>query len=93
MKEHIHILQHALGLDRYGQGKRYRNHFVTGEGSSDFDACRALASAGLMIERPASELTGGSPVFFVSADGIAFVERESEPLHPLSELLLRQINN
>lgn len=29
----LNILQHSLGLDEYGRGTPYRNHFVTGEGS------------------------------------------------------------
>lgn len=45
MKEHMHILQHALGLDQYGRGREYRNHFCTGPGSVDFLPCRALGDA------------------------------------------------
>lgn len=29
--EQLHVLQHALGLDKYGQGEMYRNHFCAGE--------------------------------------------------------------
>ena len=84
MKEHIHILQHSLGVDKYGQGNQYRNHFCTGKGSRDFDACRALLSVGLMTERAGSELTGGDSVFHVTPAGIDFVafnsaKRPTEP--------------
>lgn len=75
----LHILQHSLGLDDYGQGRQYRNHFVTGPGSKDWDACRALVDAGLMVERPGSLLTGGDSVFIVTPAGIDFVALNSPP--------------
>lgn len=77
MKEHLHILQHSLGLDEYGRGRQYRNHYVTGPGSTDWDACRALVDAGLMKEFPASQLSGGDPIFTVTEAGIAFVAKNS----------------
>ena len=40
----IEILRHALGWP-----KNYRNHFVTGKGSDDFEDCEALTKGGLMI--------------------------------------------
>ena len=49
--EQLHILQHSLGLDEYGRGTMYRNHFVTGEGSLDHPHCVALVEAGLMNQR------------------------------------------
>lgn len=54
----LQILQHALGLDQYGQGAMYRNHFVGGESE-----CRPLVALGYMTEHRASELTGGDPLF------------------------------
>jgi len=42
----LEILQHALGVDRYGQGQMYRNHFCAG--ADDAPTCRDLVSAGLM---------------------------------------------
>ena len=66
MDSKLHILQHSLGLDHYGAGRQYRNHFVTGEGSDDFPLCRELVAEGLMTERAGNELSGGSPVFFVT---------------------------
>lgn len=63
----IHILRHALGLNR---GEReYRNHFVTGHGSSDYQDCEALVAAGLMTKRPGNELTGGDDCYTVTAAG------------------------
>ena len=47
----LEILQHALGLDKYGQGEMYRNHFCAGEG--DEPTCRELVELGYMrVFRP-----------------------------------------
>lgn len=50
--EQLHILQHSLGVDEFGQGKMYRNHFCAG--GEDEDICRQLVDAGYMetFERP-----------------------------------------
>lgn len=42
----LQILQHALGLDRYGQGEISRNHFCAG--ADDEPICRALVDLGYM---------------------------------------------
>ncbi len=42
----LHILQHALGVDKYGQGKMYRDHFCAG--GNDEVVCRELVSLGYM---------------------------------------------
>lgn len=65
--ELLQILQHSLGVDQYGQGSMYRNHFCAG--GKDVDKCRELVSMGFMIERNSSELTGGDVPFFVCAEG------------------------
>lgn len=65
----LHILQHSLGLDEYGRGTFYRNHFVTGEGSKDHADCMALVAAGFMTVRNGNELSGGDDVFRVTDDG------------------------
>lgn len=69
----LHILQHSLGLSRQGAGRQYRNHFCTGPGSKDFDACRQLVADGLMTERAGSELSGGDSVFIVTPKGVDLV--------------------
>lgn len=43
---HLEILQHALGLDRYGEGESHRNHFCAG--GTDEPLCRELVAMGLM---------------------------------------------
>lgn len=45
-KEQLHVLQHALGVDEYGRGQQYRNHFCAG--GADEDICRELVAMGLM---------------------------------------------
>lgn len=57
-KELLHILQHSLGLNEYGQGNQYRNHFVAG--GDDVRKCRELVALGYMRERKDNGLTGGS---------------------------------
>lgn len=73
----LHILQHSLGLDDYGQGRQYRNHFVTGPGSKDWDACRELVEAGLMVEKKHPLITRGDSVFYVTEAGIDYVKANS----------------
>ncbi len=67
--EKIHILQHSLGVDKYGQGTKYRNHFCTGPGSADYEICRALEADGLMRSRHGLSLSGGDYIFHVTKDG------------------------
>ena len=45
----LHVLQHALGLDDYGQGEAYRNHYVCGPGHHGYDLCMAHVEAGRMV--------------------------------------------
>lgn len=73
----LHILQHSLGLDQYGQGSWYRNHYVCGPGHHGYDDCIALVADGLMVERPPRELFGGDSCFVVTQAGKEAVRRES----------------
>lgn len=73
----LHILQHSLGLDQYGRGRQYRNHFVTSDGTDDYPHCQALVAAGLMTRRPGNELTGGDDLFHVTPAGKAAVVEHS----------------
>jgi hypothetical protein len=43
------LMRHALGLNR--EREAFRNHFVCGEGHSDYDAWEALAARGLARKR------------------------------------------
>ncbi len=42
----LQILQHSLGLDQYGCGPSYRNHFCAG--GDDILVCEELVQEGLM---------------------------------------------
>jgi hypothetical protein len=75
----LHILQHSLGVDKHGQGRQYRNHFVTGEGSIDHPDCSALVRAGLMTRQKGGALTGGDDAFFVTDAGKLYVAENSPP--------------
>lgn len=70
----LEILQHALGLDKYGQGEMCRNHFCAGV--RDEDVCRSLIEFGYMKQHPTTELF---PYFncSVTEAGKAAVLRES----------------
>jgi len=70
--DQLHILQHSLGVDQYGVGQMYRNHYCGGE-----EQCRPLVTLGFMTEHRPSELTGGSPWFRVTKAGIHAMSAES----------------
>jgi hypothetical protein len=73
----LRILQHSLGADEFGRGNQFRNHFCTGPGSKDYDACKELVGMGLMNERRGNELSGGDSIFRVTGDGKEAMTRES----------------
>ncbi len=73
MSDKLGILQHALGLDQYGRGTKYRRYFVTGKGSDDYHTCRELVADGLMEDHGNHRITGGDTLFTVTAAGITFV--------------------
>lgn len=74
----LEILQHALGLDQYGRGSAYRNHFCAGE--NDEPDCLALVALGYMAEHKRTELY---PYYncSVTAEGRAAI-RELSPAPP-----------
>lgn len=71
----LDILQHSLGLNQYGGGNQYRNHYVAG--ADDVAKCRELVAMGYMVERPSTELTGFGPLFHVTPAGIDAVALQS----------------
>jgi hypothetical protein len=75
----LQILQHSLGVDQYGRGQQYRNRFVTGPESTDFDACVALVTLGLMKDLGAVAMYGGMHYFEVTREGKAYVSQNSPP--------------
>ena len=62
------LMKHALGFGR-GSKPGWRNHFVTGPGSSDYADCEALVAAGLMTKRSGGPLSGGYTVYCVTDAG------------------------
>jgi hypothetical protein len=70
----LEILQHALGLDRYGRGRETRNHFCAG--SADEPTCRELIALGFMQQHRTTEVF---PYFncSVTDEGKSAVRRES----------------
>ena len=70
----LEILQHSLGLDQYGQGQMYRNHFCAG--GSDEETCRELVALGYMVQH---ETTKWLPYFNCSVTdaGKEAIKRES----------------
>ena len=77
MADMLHILQHALGVDKFGRGDQYRRHFVTGEGSLDHPTCMEAVAQGLMTRHSGNALTGEMDLFLVTDKGRAFVAARS----------------
>lgn len=74
----LEILQHALGLDKYGQGESHRNYFCAG--SDDEVICRELVALGLMVEH---QRTTWLPYFNCSVtDAGKKAAREQSPKPP-----------
>lgn len=65
----LHILQHSLGVDQYGCGAQYRNRFVTGPGSDDFEKCRELCEQELMKDYGPQSIADGMHCFCVTDAG------------------------
>jgi len=77
--EALHVLRHSLGVGERGNKPSYRNHFVTGDGTTDYPICMGLVDAGLMKRHPGSVLTGGDWCFTVTKAGRDLVEATKEP--------------
>lgn len=86
MDSKLHILQHSLGVGDYGDKPSYRNHFVTGPGSSDYDNCMELVADGLMKHRVGSAISGGDDIFHVTPKGIDHVALNSPSRPPKPKL-------
>gem|GEM_PF-1643107 len=82
-KRFLSILQHTIGFDEYGESRDpsrpegFRNHFVASEGHHDWQYIQQMLKLGLMKERPATAISGGSPWFFVTEAGRQYVKTHS----------------
>lgn len=63
----IELARHALGLSRT-RHTSYRNHFVTGPGSSDYDDWVMMADDGYAVRRP-YPLAAGDFLFNLTKKG------------------------
>ena len=70
----LHILRHSLGLDMYGLGVSYRNHYCSRPTCDSYPICQQLVERGLMFERHNPD---GYSMFVVSEAGLA-IARESK---------------
>ena len=84
---HKDILRHALGLTR--AKKPYRNHFCTGEGSTDWPLCQELVSLGLMTCQENPGLPKGDRLFIVTPKGEKLVCPPKTELAALRKEVLR----
>jgi hypothetical protein len=86
----LQILQHALGVNQYGEGTQFRNHYVTSKEGPDGLVCKNLVERGLMTQREVSrELTGGAEYFAATPSGVSYVAAQS-PKPP--KLTRKQMN-
>lgn len=79
--EQIELARHALGLPNRRR-QTYRNHFVCGEGHSDYVNWLEIEAAGLARSRKGSQLTGGDPVFWLTKAGAESALKRGERLCP-----------
>lgn len=79
--EQRELARHALGLPNK-RWRSYRNHFVTGPGSKDYDNWAAMVEAGEARRRPGSPLSGGDDIFWLTRAGAEAALDPRERLDP-----------
>ena len=79
--EALHILQHSLGVDGYGDGNQYRNRFVTPPDSADGKLCEELVAKGYMRNYGPQSIAGGMHCYTVTPAGVDAVALQS-PVRP-----------
>jgi hypothetical protein len=75
------LARHALGLPNVRR-RSYRNHFVAGEGHSDFTNWLAMVEAGEAKRRKGNALTGGDDLFRLTKAGAEAALNPRERLDP-----------
>ena len=76
----MHILQHSLGVDQYGQGEQYRNSFVADLDREDGKLCSKLVNSGFMKDFGPQKNAGGMNFFKVT--DLDFLRWDGEPEAP-----------
>lgn len=79
--DQLNLARHALGLPNKKRTS-YRNHFVTGPWSSDYDNWQAMVAAGDATRRSGSVLTGGDDLFRLTLSGAQRAIGKAERLDP-----------
>jgi hypothetical protein len=73
-----HLMEHTTGW--HHEQRMYRNHFVTNESTDSWPVIQGLVARGLMLmSRAPSQLSGGDPVFAVTAAGIEALKALGQP--------------
>ena len=78
---HRDLARHALGLPNK-RSRSYRNHFVTGEGSTDYAPWIEMVAAGLAKRWKGNEMTGGDDLFRLTKTGAIQALNKGEHLDP-----------
>lgn len=87
--ELLHILQHSLGVDKYGRGNQYRNRFVTGPETTDFPKCIELVGLELMKDHGPQSIAAGDHCFTVTEKGKVAMHMNSPEPPKLSKSQVR----
>lgn len=75
--EQLHILQHALGVDEYGQGKPYRDYYCVGlDNAAALADLRTLVAQGWMREGHTIN-DGRDQYFYVTQLGLCAMKAHS----------------
>jgi len=74
-----HLVRHAIGFDGR-HTETFRNHFVTGRGSDDYEPWMDMVAKGYAHLRLGSEISGGDDIFWVTKETALFVRENDEHL-------------
>lgn len=85
----LHILQHSLGVDQYGHGNQYRNHYAAEPESDAWPDLIALCRLGLMKQQGPIVAWGGMHSFCVTEAGKDAMRKESPAPPKLSRSVRR----
>ena len=75
--QQLQILQHSLGVDQYGRGRQYRNHFCAG--GADEITCRELVELGYMRQHRTTDLFPDYNCSVTEAGKVAMLAQSPKP--------------